>query len=209
MTAGLSLAVMAGQFVPRASDAAYAVLFGLAENLAIMAVLFAHPAIRRAIRPMLGLPRHPFELAGIGLLRWILGGGLAFLCFFLALIVTQLWLPQSLATLIPVETPHTFDLAKAEPLQSITRYLLLPVAATMEELVFRAGIFLVLANLNAGPAVIVLVSATAFGLAHTTSGATAMAFAFLAGIGQMGVFLMWRSLPPLIFGHYIYNLWRT
>lgn len=203
---GLVAAILIKQFFPIVEDAEQRVPLRILLDAGAIGLLFSTPALRAALRPMLRWPIDPFEPPGMVIVRTVILATLAFFAFYLGRYGSYA-VPESWAGLIPVEGEHTFEIAKTQPLRGVTRYLLMPLAAVQEELLFRAGVFVVLRRLGLGSAAIVLISAPVFGAVHLSSGLPVAAFTTLAGAGMMVIFLRRRSLPPLVIGHYAFNLW--
>ena len=203
---GLVAAILIKQFFPIVEDAEQRVPLRILLDAGAIGLLFSTPALRSALRPMLRWPTEPFEPPGMVIVRTVILATLAFFAFDLGQFGYHT-VPESWAGLIRVEGEHTFEIAKTQPLKAVTRYLLMPLAAAQEELLFRAGVFVVLRGFGLGSTAIVLISAPVFGAIHLSSGLPVAAFTTLAGAGMMAIFLKSRSLPPLIIGHYAFNLW--
>lgn len=73
----------------------------------------------------------------------------------------------------------------------------------LEELVFRAAMFSVLSRYTDNRAVIVLVSALAFGLIHWSQGLHTVVVTAAIGVLFMMVYLRTRSLPALVLAHFV------
>lgn len=198
-------AAILSQGLPRPSSPEMVILHRAAIEMGLILILLGVPGLRSDLWRSIRFPRNPHELTGIFMLRWLGVALIALFAFEISGRITIGLLPEWLATLIKVKGEHTFMLIKEGPFLWITRLLSIPIAAIQEEMTFRAGIYFALTYLGVTRPGILLVSATAFAAAHYTSGVGAMVFAFLAGIALMSAFIQWRSTPPLIAGHAIYN----
>ena len=165
------------------------------SKLLALAIVFALPALRRALAGTRPIRRPLWRAAALALL--------------VAAFVTVADYFFRVVAPIEVEAMVLFKYPKiSSPVLYWTDITYgLALTAVSEELIFRGLFARLLARHCASETVLIAASAVFFALIHWSHGLTAMVVAFVAGAALMALYRRTDSLLPPMAAHYLINLW--
>ena len=114
------------------------------------------------------------------------------------------------AQLFAIASQHPYDVRKSE-MGGGEIFYLAASAAFFEEITYRGMLAVMLVRAESkiwSQFLYILVSATLFGLVHWEQGLSAILVVGLTGAAFCILYIWFRSLWPLIFGHFIYDVLR-